>query len=302
MLPPMPGAELKKQRPEMLAPLAAPSSLPPLPQAAAEAAGDGSDGLGLSAAQLRQLAADAYAAALHPQLLPAAAATQGLGAAASSGSSLSSYSEDDQAGRLVDRLAVPTSSSSGAAAPAPAGRGSWEAEVAAEIAAGEGPVLQALGSYFRHLETTAEAGATGSSSQDEQAALAGAVAEFDAPATPDGCFPALFGRWGLLLCPASRAGACVGCGMASLLLHCCSQHGWLGCLKVLLHKSLPRRTAAACRALALGVVSKRRLYAEAAAVLEQQPEQAQPESLNPLAQVGGVRGMRSPAWLIAHLQ
>lgn len=193
---PMSTPELKQQRPETLAPLAAPPSLPPLPQAAADAAGDGSASLGLSAAQLRQLAADAYAAALHPQLLPAAAATQGLGDAASSGSSLSSYSEEEQGGRLIDRLAVPTSGSGGAVAPAPTGSGAWEAEMAAEIAAGEGPVLQALGSYFRHLETTADAGANtrSSSSEEEQAALTGAIAAFDAPATPDGCFPALFGR------------------------------------------------------------------------------------------------------------
>lgn len=44
-----------------------------------------------------------------------------------------------------------------------------------------------------------------------------------------------------------------------------------------------------CRALSLGVVSKRRIYAEAAAALQQQPEQARPAGLNPLAHL---------AWLL----
>ncbi|PRW33974.1 deoxyribodipyrimidine photolyase isoform A [Chlorella sorokiniana] len=233
--------ELKKQRPDMLAPLAAPAELPALPAAAAEATGDGSAGLGLTAAQLRQLAAEAYKDALHPQLLPAAAAKQGLGGWGATGSSGSgsisaSFSEEEQGGRLIDTLNVPPGSngggSSGAAASASAAASrSWDAELAAEIAAGEGPVLDALTRYFCHLETTA--GGSGGSSWEEQAALAEAIAQFDMPATPDGCFPALFGR-----------------------------------------------------ALALGVVSKRRLFAEAAAVLQQQPEQARPESFNPLVQLG----------------
>ncbi len=208
-----PAAELKAQRPETLDPLAAPAELPPLPAAAAEAAGDGSTpGLGPTADQLRQLAAEAYAGALHPQLLPAAAAKQGLGGlgaagGSSSGSISASFSEDEQgAGKLIDRLGIPQGTSAGgngggngpggsggAASGAAAASRSWDAEIAAEIAAGEGPVLQALGSYFRHLETTA--GSAGGSTQQEQAALAEAIAAFDAPATPEGCFPALFGRW-----------------------------------------------------------------------------------------------------------
>lgn len=40
------------------------------------------------------------------------------------------------------------------------------------------------------------------------------------------------------------------------------------------------------RALALGVVSTRRIYAEASALLQQQPEQAAPAGLNPLALLG----------------
>lgn len=197
----------------MLAPLAAPTELPPLPPAAAEAAGEGSTGLGFSADQLRQLAAEAYAGTLHPQLLPAAAAKQGLGgwgaAGGSAGGSLSaSFSEDEQGtGRLLDRLVVPAGTNGGvvtvdgsgsggsattAAGSAAASR-SWDAELSAEIAAGEGPVLAALGSYFRHLETT---GSSDGGGQEEQAALAEAIAAFDAPATPCGCFPALFGRRG----------------------------------------------------------------------------------------------------------
>ena len=197
----------------MLPDLAAPAELPTLPAAAAEEVGDGSAGLGLSADHLRQLAADAYKSALHPQLLPAAAAKQGLGgwgAASStgSGSISASFSEEEQGGRLIDQLSLPpgSNSTSGArssassasraeAAPGAAvASRSWDSEMAAEIAAGEGPVLDALNSYFRHLETTA--GGSGGSSREEQAALAEAIAAFDAPATPDGCFPALFGRWG----------------------------------------------------------------------------------------------------------
>lgn len=218
-----PAAELKQQRPEVLPPLAAPAELPALPAAATEEAGDGSAGLGLNADHLRQLAADAYKGALHPQLLPAAAAKQGLGgwgAASSSGSgSISaSFSEDEQGGRLIDQLSLPPgsngtggarssarSASVAAAVPGAAvASRSWDSEMAAEIAAGEGPVLDTLNRYLRHLETTA--GGSGGSSREEQAALAEAIAAFDAPATPDGCFPALFGRWGASVAQSWRLG------------------------------------------------------------------------------------------------
>lgn len=101
-------------------------------------------------------------------------------------------------------------------------------------------MIEALGRYLRHLET---AGGPGSSSSaqagqfsdgDEaglQAVLAQAISAYDLPATPDGCFPALFGR-----------------------------------------------------ALSLGVVSKRRIYAEAAEILGQQAEQPWPAG-SPLAQL-----------------
>lgn len=71
---------------------------------------------------------------------------------------------------------------------------------------------------------------------------------------------------------------------------CCAQEarvcrGSLSFISALLNTSIVQPTP--CRALALGVVSKRRLFAEAAAVLQQQPEQARPGSLNPLVQVRG---------------
>lgn len=181
----------------MLPPLDAPAKLPPLPAAASEAAdGDGSSAvLGLSASQLRQLAADAYLGTLPPQLLPAATAALGLDGAASA-SSLASFSEEEggRASALINRLP----DGAGAAASAPGGSDTssssggraWEAELAAEIAAGEGPVLAALGGYLSHLETAAEGGG----SADGDGELAAAIAAFDAPATPEGCFPALFGR------------------------------------------------------------------------------------------------------------
>ena len=86
----------------------------------------------------------------------------------------------------------------------------WGAELAAELAAGEGPVMAALNSYLRHVETSADSG--GSSWQWK---LGSAIAKFDIPAAPDGCFPALFSR-----------------------------------------------------AMALGVVSRRRIYAEALELIE----------------------------------
>lgn len=195
-----------QQRPALLEPLPAPANLPPLPQAASAAAGSTSSSegpLGISPAELRRLAAEAYSATLHPQLLPTAAGTLGLSGAAAG--SLSSFSEEESGSALIDRLAVPAGS--GPAAAAPGGRG-WEAELAAEFAAGEGPVLQALGSYFRHMETSVDPAGVGGSDA-ERAALAGAIAAFDTPPTPDGCFPALFGRCAVVRRgsqPSRRAG------------------------------------------------------------------------------------------------
>lgn len=92
------------------------------------------------------------------------------------------------------------------------GGADWGAELAAELAAGEGPVMEALNSYLRHVETSADSG--GSSWQWK---LGAAIAKFDVPAAPDGCFPALFNR-----------------------------------------------------AIALGVVSRRRIYSEAVALMKAQ--------------------------------
>ena len=88
----------------------------------------------------------------------------------------------------------------------------WGAELAAELAAGEGPVMQALNTYLRHVETSGDGGGT-----TWQWKLGAAIGKFDIPAAPDGCFPALFNR-----------------------------------------------------AMSLGVVSRRRIYAEAMELLEKQ--------------------------------
>lgn len=210
-------AELKKQQPAASEPLPPPDKVPPLPAAAAEAAGDGSAMQGWTPARLRQLAAEAYRSQLSPQL-----AALGYASGSTSGSTASSSFSDEESSRaVIDGLAEPSgpaagSSGSTGAGPGPAsgGAAAWEAELAAEIAAGEGPVLATLGRYLRHLETTAAGGAggEGGNSDEEgvgqQAALAGAIAAFDLPQTPDGCFPALFGR-------------CVGGSM-------CVGLGWVG--------------------------------------------------------------------------
>ena len=139
-------------------------------------------------------------------------------------------------------------------------------------------MLEALGSYLRHLETDADGGG----SQQEQAALAAAIAAYDLPATPDGCFPALFGR-----CVSREF--CVG-------LHCRDLGTALpGCFAA--HNT---SAVAACRALSLGVVSRRRIYAEAAAILEQQPEQEQPRGFNLLHQLGWL--LTSSGGAMARLQ
>lgn len=191
----------------MLPPVDAPAKLPPLPAPAAEAAGgEGSSAaLGLSPSKLRQLAADAYLSTVAPQLRPAASAALGLDSTASAGS-LSSFSEDEssRAGALINRL-PDDAAGSGAAAPGGSDTGSgssgraWEARLAAEIAE-EGPVLTTLRRYLRSFETEAEVGAgngsgSGSGSGDQGGELAAAIAAFDAPATPEGSFPALFSRW-----------------------------------------------------------------------------------------------------------
>ena len=229
--------------PSVNTPLPALETLPALPSTASDATGDGAAVCGLSAARLCQLAAEAYSRQLSPALAPVAVAALRQAAGSASGGSFSE--EDSTSSRVIDRLPVPVSSSNSTSTSgtSTSGAGAWEAELAAEIAAGEGPVLTALGRYFRHIETSVESGSSSGSKGDASAAagdddaplqadLAAAIAAFDLPATPDGCFPALFGR-----------------------------------------------------ALALGVVSKRRIYQEACASLAQQPEQARPAGGNPLAQL-----------------
>lgn len=92
----------------------------------------------------------------------------------------------------------------------------WEAELAAELATGEGPVMKALQCYLSFVETTGSGANT-----RWQWRLGAAISKFDVPASPDGCFPALFSR-----------------------------------------------------ALSLGVVSRRRIYAEASQMLHEEMELA----------------------------
>lgn len=68
------------------------------------------------------------------------------------------------------------------------GSGDWGAELATELAAGEGPVMEALQAYCRHIETDGESGGS-----EWQWKLGAAIARYDVPAAPDGCFPAIFG-------------------------------------------------------------------------------------------------------------
>ena len=180
-------AELCQRQPGMIAPLDAPMALPPLPATLSHDAG-----LGISSAELRQLAAAAYLDSLHPLLrLAGDAAAQGW--------------------RDWEWGAPSSPSQPDAAAAAPGG--AWESELASEIASSESQVLAALGSYLRHLEAAGGGGngisSSGSvSDSDADAAdgsavpllLAAAIAAFDAPATPNGCFPALFGRCGSYVC------------------------------------------------------------------------------------------------------
>lgn len=69
---------------------------------------------------------------------------------------------------------------------------------------------------------------------------------------------------------------------ASFLSFCSTVHLWSACL-------LTSPIVPLCRALSLGVVSKRRVYSEAAAILSQQPEQPWPAGFGLLSQL---------AWLL----
>lgn len=109
----------------------------------------------------------------------------------------------------------------------------WEAEIASELATGEGPVMRALTAYLRHVETAGDGGGSAWHWR-----LGTAIAKFDVPWSPDGCFPALFNR-----------------------------------------------------ALALGVVSRRRIYSEAATLLGATPEwEPAPGFLNKLAWLAASSG------------
>lgn len=204
---PCPSAELRRQKPAVNEPLPPPADLPALPAAAAGAAGDGIVVQGWTPAQLRQLAVEAYRRQLSPQLAALGYASSAAGANGGNNTASSSYSDEEGSAAVIDRLPEPSGpanggssrgSGSGSAESSPGAAGSgaaaWEAEIAAEIAAGEGPVLESLNRYLRRLEITAEQG-SGVDDAGRPAALAAAIAAFDLPQTPDGCFPALFGRW-----------------------------------------------------------------------------------------------------------
>eukprot|EP00887_Chlorella_sp_A99_P003679 scaffold7.g3679.t1 len=264
--------ELQASSPAVLPPLDVPATLHLLPlpvadllsrfgtemalvRAAAAATGDGA-------------AAEGDADLPAPEGLAALVAAAGAGAPRNEGAGAddgaASCSEDEEggaaAGRVIERALAQGASAAGS------GWQAWEAEVAAELAAGEGPVLSALGAYLLHLEETggtddgsgggegpllrglaglaaalATAGADGDTVPGEQRRqeqlqelLAAAIAQHDAPACPGGCFPALFGR-----------------------------------------------------ALALGVVSRRRVYATAQQLLASLPADApRPTLASPLALLG----------------
>ena len=137
-------------------------------------------------------------------------------------SSETGASLDEAAEGIVARMGAAAGSGSSSDEPGSSGAGgwrapaeAWEAELAAELAAGEGPVMEALGAYLRSVETelagsssSTSSSSSGSGGGDGELAarLRAAVARYDIPAAPEGCFPALFSRWlqgsgsALLLC------------------------------------------------------------------------------------------------------
>jgi pimeloyl-ACP methyl ester carboxylesterase len=139
-----------------------------------------------------------------------------------SGAAASKTAAEDAADLEIERLPADEPPSYNAATAEEHADGTaWDAELSAELAAGEGPVMQALQSYLSYVETTGESGGS-----RWQWKLGAAIAKYDVPAAPDGCFPALFSR-----------------------------------------------------ALGLGVVSKRRIYAEAQVMLHAEPEWAPPAGI-----------------------
>jgi pimeloyl-ACP methyl ester carboxylesterase len=213
-------AEWKRINPEATAPLEAPEALPPLSEAAAAAAASGELP---PAEELLRLTAAYSTATTDPALRSAHPASRdGTASEDEPGASAGGAAAADG---VIERFA----GGGGGALPSVSGGSAadWDHELASELASGEGPVMEALGSYLRHVETAADGGGG-----RWHLRLAAAIAQFDSPAAPDACFPALFGR-----------------------------------------------------ALALGVVSRRRVHAEAAALRGGgAPEWAPPAGL--LARLG----------------
>lgn len=207
------------------APLNAPAALPPLPEELGSLAG----GELPPPDEILRLVAASHAAHMDPRLAGADALEAAMGVPAwartDSDEDSSSAAQMQAASRLIEGVGLEEEETAESGnGPSNSGRMSgstWEAELAAELAAGEGSVLQALRSYVRHLETSADGGSSALQWQ-----LGPIIAQFDVPATPDGCFPALFNR-----------------------------------------------------ALALGVVSRRRVYAEAAELLGQPSDWQPPAGL-----------------------
>lgn len=194
------------------APLDPPTTLPPLPAGGAGALASlpgatGFEGGLPSAAELLELTAAVRDSASVWSSVAAATATMPDAVA-----STSSYSEDDPAAALINRLEAVAEDAN----MADDRQSAWEAEVAAEVAAGEGPVIDALSAYLLHVEEAGDAAlhdsGVGSSSNNSNSSGAGgsgaaaaaerqlrsrvaaAIQRHDAPASPGGCFPALFGR------------------------------------------------------------------------------------------------------------
>ena len=141
------AAELAASGPAVNAPLDAPAALPALPQGCAPGAEDALPG----GAELLRMAAAAYAGSLDPRLAAAAAAdprgeasSDDEGGALAGSSSSSSGDGVEAAEWLIGRL-TGDEEEGGAGSSSSA----WEAELAAELAAGEGPVMAALEGYLR---------------------------------------------------------------------------------------------------------------------------------------------------------
>ena len=127
------------------APLDAPAALPRLPPGCA-----GAEGALPSGSELLRMAAAAYAGSLDPRLAAAAAvdpsgetSSDDEAGAMAAGSSGGGDGGMEAADWLIGRLTGGSEEEGGG------GSSAWEAELSAELAAGEGPVMAALEQYLR---------------------------------------------------------------------------------------------------------------------------------------------------------